>query len=253
MPTDDAPATSDRHADALSVPTHIAIIMDGNGRWANARGMPRAAGHERGVEALRRTVEAAGNLGIRYLTVYSFSTENWRRPAAEVNALFGLLKTFIKKDLARLREEGVKIRILGRREGLPDDIAVLVDKAERDTADNNEFFLNIAFNYGGREEIARAARKLGMAVANGDLDPADVSEGVFESYLDTSGMPDPDLLIRTSGEYRLSNFLLWQAAYCELVFFDVLWPDFDRSWLEKAIRIYNERERRFGAVTTGDA
>jgi undecaprenyl diphosphate synthase len=253
MPTDDAPATSDRHADALSVPTHIAIIMDGNGRWANARGMPRAAGHERGVEALRRTVEAAGNLGIRYLTVYSFSTENWRRPAAEVNALFGLLKTFIKKDLARLREEGVKIRILGRREGLPDDIAVLVDKAERDTAENNEFFLNIAFNYGGREEIARAARKLGMAVAQGDLDPTDVSEGVFESYLDTSGMPDPDLLIRTSGEYRLSNFLLWQAAYCELVFFDVLWPDFDRSWLEKAIRIYNERERRFGAVTTGDA
>ena len=253
MPTDDAPATSDRHADALSVPTHIAIIMDGNGRWANARGMPRAAGHERGVEALRRTVEAAGNLGIRYLTVYSFSTENWRRPAAEVNALFGLLKTFIKKDLARLREEGVKIRILGRREGLPDDIAVLVDKAERDTAENNEFFLNIAFNYGGREEIARAARKLGMAVAKGDLDPTDVSEGVFESYLDTSGMPDPDLLIRTSGEYRLSNFLLWQAAYCELVFFDVLWPDFDRSWLEKAIRIYNERERRFGAVTTGDA
>ncbi len=253
MPTDDAPATSDRHADALSVPTHIAIIMDGNGRWANARGMPRAAGHERGVEALRRTVEAAGNLGIRYLTVYSFSTENWRRPAAEVNALFGLLKTFIKKDLARLREEGVKIRILGRREGLPDDIAVLVDKAERDTAENNEFFLNIAFNYGGREEIARAARKLGMAVAQGELDPADVSEEVFETYLDTSGMPDPDLLIRTSGEYRLSNFLLWQAAYCELVFFDVLWPDFDRSWLEKAIRIYNERERRFGAVTTGDA
>lgn len=253
MPTDDAPATSDRHADALSVPAHIAIIMDGNGRWANARGMPRAAGHERGVEALRRTVEAAGNLGIRYLTVYSFSTENWRRPAAEVNALFGLLKTFIKKDLARLREEGVKIRILGRREGLPDDIAVLVDKAERDTAENNEFFLNIAFNYGGREEIARAARKLGMAVAQGERDPTDVSEEVFESYLDTSGMPDPDLLIRTSGEYRLSNFLLWQAAYCELVFFDVLWPDFDRSWLEKAIRIYNERERRFGAVTTGDA
>ena len=253
MSTDDASAPSDTHAGASRVPAHIAIIMDGNGRWAKARGLPRAAGHERGVEALRRTVEAAGEIGVRYLTVYSFSTENWRRPAAEVNALFGLLRTFIKKDLGRLKKEGVKINVMGRREGLPDDIAELVEKAERETASNSDFVLNIAFNYGGREEIARAARSLSADVASGAVLPEDVTEDVLASYLDTADMPDPDLLVRTSGEYRLSNFLLWQAAYSELVFFDVLWPDFDRAWLEKAVAIYSERERRFGAVSTGDA
>tara|TARA_R110000796_G_scaffold147674_5_gene264461 strand:+ start:5326 stop:6087 length:762 start_codon:yes stop_codon:yes gene_type:complete len=253
MSTDDASAPSDTHAGASRVPAHIAIIMDGNGRWAKARGLPRAAGHERGVEALRRTVEAAGEIGVRYLTVYSFSTENWRRPAAEVNALFGLLRTFIKKDLGRLKKEGVKINVMGRREGLPDDIAELVEKAERETASNSDFVLNIAFNYGGREEIARAARSLSADVASGAVLPEDVTEDVLASYLDTADMPDPDLLVRTSGEYRLSNFLLWQAAYSELVFFDVLWPDFDRAWLEKAVAIYSDRERRFGAVSTGDA
>ena len=253
MSTDDASAPSDTHAGASRVPAHIAIIMDGNGRWAKARGLPRAAGHERGVEALRRTVEAAGEIGVRYLTVYSFSTENWRRPAAEVNALFGLLRTFIKKDLGRLKKEGVKINVMGRREGLPDDIAELVEKAERETASNSDFVLNIAFNYGGREEIARAARALSADVASGAVLPSDVTEEVLASYLDTADMPDPDLLVRTSGEYRLSNFLLWQAAYSELVFFDVLWPDFDRAWLEKAVAIYSDRERRFGAVSTGDA
>ena len=253
MSTDDASAPSDSHAGASRVPAHIAIIMDGNGRWAKARGLPRAAGHERGVEALRRTVEAAGEIGVRYLTVYSFSTENWRRPAAEVNALFGLLRTFIKKDLGRLKKEGVKINVMGRREGLPDDIAELVEKAERETASNSDFVLNIAFNYGGREEIARAARSLSADVASGAVLPEDVTEDVLASYLDTADMPDPDLLVRTSGEYRLSNFLLWQAAYSELVFFDVLWPDFDRAWLEKAVAIYSDRERRFGAVSTGDA
>lgn len=252
MSTDDASAPSDTHAGASRVPAHIAIIMDGNGRWAKARGLPRAAGHERGVEALRRTVEAAGEIGVRYLTVYSFSTENWRRPAAEVNALFGLLRTFIKKDLGRLKKEGVKINVIGRREGLPDDIAELVEKAERETASNSDFVLNIAFNYGGREEIARAARALSADVASGAVLPEDVTEDVLASYLDTADMPDPDLLVRTSGEYRLSNFLLWQAAYSELVFFDVLWPDFDRAWLEKAVAIYSDRERRFGAVSTGD-
>ena len=253
MSTDDASAPSETHAGASRVPAHIAIIMDGNGRWAKARGLPRAAGHERGVEALRRTVEAAGEIGVRYLTVYSFSTENWRRPAAEVNALFGLLKTFIKKDLGRLKKEGVKINVIGRREGLPEDIAKLVEKAERETASNSDFVLNIAFNYGGREEIARAARAVSADVASGVVQPEDVSEDVLASYLDTADMPDPDLLVRTSGEYRLSNFLLWQAAYSELVFFDVLWPDFDRAWLEKAVAIYSDRERRFGAVSTGDA
>ncbi|MEH6742856.1 isoprenyl transferase [Hyphomonas sp.] len=253
MSTDDASAPSDTHAGASRVPAHIAIIMDGNGRWAKARGLPRAAGHERGVEALRRTVEAAGEIGVRYLTVYSFSTENWRRPAAEVNALFGLLKTFIKKDLGRLKKEGVKINVIGRRDGLPEDIAKLVEKAERETASNSDFVLNIAFNYGGREEIARAARALSADVASGAVQPEDVTEDVLASYLDTADMPDPDLLVRTSGEYRLSNFLLWQAAYSELVFFDVLWPDFDRAWLEKAVAIYSDRERRFGVVSTGDA
>ena len=253
MSTDDASAPSDTHAGASRVPAHIAIIMDGNGRWAKARGLPRAAGHERGVEALRRTVEAAGEIGVRYLTVYSFSTENWRRPAAEVNALFGLLRTFIKKDLGRLKKEGVKINVIGRRDGLPDDIANLVEKAERETASNSDFVLNIAFNYGGREEIARAARAVSADVASGAVQPEDVTEDVLASYLDTADMPDPDLLVRTSGEYRLSNFLLWQAAYSELVFFDVLWPDFDRAWLEKAVAIYSDRERRFGAVSTGDA
>lgn len=253
MSTDDASAPSDTLAGASRVPAHIAIIMDGNGRWANARGFPRAAGHERGVEALRRTVEAAGDLGVRYLTVYSFSTENWRRPAAEVNALFGLLKTFMRKDLGRLKKEGVKVTVIGRRDGLPEDIAALVEKAERETAANSDFYLNIAFNYGGREEIARAARSLSEDVAKGVAQTENITEDVFASYLDTAGMPDPDLMIRTSGEYRLSNFLLWQAAYSELVFFDVLWPDFDRKWLEKAIAIYSDRERRFGAVPTGEA
>lgn len=231
--------------------SHVAIIMDGNGRWAKARGLPRAAGHERGVEALRRTVEAAGNLGIRYLTVFSFSTENWRRPAAEVNALFSLLKAYVQRDLSRLKEEGVRVRIIGLRDGLPADVAALVDKAERETAANDTFFLTIAFNYGGREEIVRAARGVAEAVAEGRMKAEEVTEAAFGTFLDTDGMPDPDLLIRTSGEYRLSNFLLWQCAYSELIFLDVLWPDFDQACLEDALAKYRERERRFGAVLPG--
>ena len=246
-----APSPEGAGAERLPGPQHVAIIMDGNGRWAKARGLPRAAGHERGVEALRRTVEAAPDLGIRYLTVFSFSTENWRRPAAEVSALFGLLKSYVQRDLNRLKSEGVRIRVLGRREGLPADIAALVDKAERETADNSDFFLNIAFNYGGREEIVRAAQKLAEAVHRGDLQPEAVDEQTFEGFLDTVDIPDPDLLIRTSGEFRLSNFLLWQAAYAELVFTDVLWPDFDQATLEQAIAEYLSRERRFGAVSPG--
>ncbi|HRX72576.1 MAG: isoprenyl transferase [Hyphomonas sp.] len=246
-----APASEGAGAERLPGPQHVAIIMDGNGRWAKARGLPRAAGHERGVEALRRTVEAAPLLGIKHLTVFSFSTENWRRPAAEVSTLFGLLKAYVQRDLSRLTKEGVRIRILGRREGLPADIAELVDKAERETASNSEFCLNIAFNYGGREEILRAARKLALAVQSGGIAVDAVDESTFESFLDTAGIPDPDLLIRTSGEYRLSNFLLWQAAYTELVFTDVLWPDFDKAALERAIAEFHSRERRFGAVSPG--
>ena len=246
-----APASEGAGAKRLPGPQHVAIIMDGNGRWAKAQGLPRAAGHERGVEALRRTVEAAPDLGIRYLTVFSFSTENWRRPASEVSALFGLLKAYVQRDLSRLAKEGVRVRILGRREGLPSDVAELVAKAERETAHNSDFFLNIAFNYGGREEIVRAAQKMANAARQGNIDPDDIDEGQFEGFLDTAGIPDPDLLIRTSGEYRLSNFLLWQAAYTELVFTDVLWPDFNRSDLEQAIAEFQSRERRFGAVSSG--
>ena len=240
------PATDD-------FPDHIAIIMDGNGRWANGRGLPRAVGHERGVEALRRTVEAAQEVGLKTLTVYSFSTENWRRPVSEVNALFGLLKAYVKRDLNRLAQEGVKIRILGTRQGLPDDILELVKRAEDRTADNSEFNLCIAFNYGGREEVLRAAKAMASAIENGRVAASDIDEAAFSSFLDTSELPDPDILIRTSGEYRLSNFLIWQAAYAELVFMDVLWPDFGKHHLLEAIETYRKRERRFGGLASGAA
>lgn len=233
-----------------AAPRHVAIIMDGNGRWATARHLPRSAGHERGVEALRRTVDAAGELGIKYLTVFSFSTENWRRPPAEVNTLFALLKAYVQRDLGRLKAEGVRIRIIGQREGLPPDIASLVKKAEQETRANTRFNLTIAFNYGGRDEILRAVQAVARDVKAGIRDEH-ISESEFTAYLDTSGLPDPDLLIRTSGEFRISNFLLWQAAYAELLFCDVLWPDFGRSHLEEALKSYNERERRYGAVTPG--
>lgn len=248
-----ASQTGDGGPDASDLPEHIAIIMDGNGRWAKARGMPRALGHERGVEALRRTVEAAQEIGLRNLTVYSFSTENWRRPAAEVNALFGLLKAYVKRDLNRLASEGVRIRILGTREGLPDDVHELVERAESRTAENTAFNLCIAFNYGGREEIVRAAQKVAKHAIDGQIDPAALTEDIFESHLDTADIPDPDLMIRTSGEYRISNFLIWQAAYAELVFMDVLWPDFGKAQLLKAIETFNTRERRFGGLASGAA
>ncbi len=238
---------------ASDFPEHIAIIMDGNGRWAKSRGFPRAAGHERGVEALRRTVEAAQEIGLKNLTVFSFSTENWRRPVAEVNTLFGLLKAYVKRDLDRLASEGVRIRILGTRQGLPKDILDLVDRAEARTADNSGFNLCIAFNYGGREELLRAAQKFANAVQSGDVDAADLNEDSLTAYLDTDGIPDPDIMIRTSGEYRLSNFLIWQAAYAELVFMDVLWPDFGKTHLLEAIEIYRARERRFGGLASGAA
>lgn len=227
--------------------------MDGNGRWANSRGLPRAVGHERGVDALRRTVEAAQEVGLKNLTVYSFSTENWRRPVSEVNALFGLLKAYVKRDLNRLAGEGVKVRILGTREGLPEDILELLDRAEQRTLNNNDFNLCIAFNYGGREEVMRAAKALATAIVNDEVSADTLDEDGFEAFLDTSGIPDPDLLIRTSGEYRLSNFLVWQAAYSELVFMDVLWPDFGKRHLLEAIEIYRKRERRYGGLASGAA
>jgi undecaprenyl diphosphate synthase len=228
------------------VPRHIAIIMDGNGRWAKQRNRPRTFGHSEGVEALRRTVEAAGELGVTHLTVFGFSTENWRRPVEEVNALFDLLRLYVARDLDRLVNEGVRVRVIGERADLQKDIAEIIENAEARTRHNDKQNLTIAFNYGGQDEIARAARRLAQDVAAGKLQPDAVTPERFESYLDTAGLPPPDLLIRTSGEARLSNFMLWQAAYTELVFLDVLWPDFNRAALEQAIDIYNRRERRFG-------
>ena len=237
------PAPSSAPAPA---PRHIAIIMDGNGRWAKQRNRPRTFGHSEGVEALRRTVEAARDLGVSHLTVFGFSTENWRRPVEEVNALFDLLRLYVARDLDRLVKEGVRVRVIGERAGLQQDIAEIIENAEARTRHNDKQNLTIAFNYGGQDEIARAARRLAQDVAAGKLQSNDVTPDRFESYLDTAGLPPPDLLIRTSGETRLSNFMLWQAAYTELVFLDVLWPDFNKAALEQAIDIYNKRERRFG-------
>ena len=239
---------------AESVPTsgapqHDAIIMDGNGRWARARGRPRTFGHRAGVEALRRTVEAAGDLGIQYLTVFGFSTENWTRPPDEVSALIDLLRLYVRMDLDRLEREGVRVRIIGARDGLEPDLLQIIERAETRTASNAQLYLTIAFNYGGQCEISRAAKRIAMEVAAGRLDPATIDEDVFSAHLDTAGIPDPDLVIRTSGEQRLSNFLLWQAAYAELVFVDALWPDFGRADLESALAEFRRRERRFGAVS----
>lgn len=234
-------------------PAHIAIIMDGNGRWARARGLPRKAGHRAGVEALRRTVRAAGELGIEWLTVYAFSSENWSRPKSEISELMGLLKLFIRRDLAELHHNGVRVRILGSRNGLSPDIAALLYEAEELTAANTNMNLVVAFNYGGRDEIARAARRLSEEVSAGRLDPADVTAERLEQRLDTAGVPDPDLIIRTSGEQRLSNFLLWQAAYAEFVFLPCNWPDFGRDDLAAAIDVFEERDRRFGKVAPQEA
>ena len=229
-------------------PAHIAIIMDGNGRWAKARGLPRVAGHRAGVEALRRTVRAAGDLGVDWLTVYAFSSENWSRPKAEISDLMGLLKTFIRRDLAEIHQAGVRVRMIGERDGLSADIRALIEEAEALTAANRSMNLVIAFNYGGRDEIARAARVIAEAVAAGTLDPAEITPETFGQFLDTRLIPDPDLIIRTSGEQRLSNFLPWQSAYAELVFLPCYWPDFGPAELAQAIDSFAARERRFGGV-----
>jgi len=229
-------------------PAHIAIIMDGNGRWARARGLPRTAGHRAGVEALRRTVRAAGEMGIEWLTVYAFSSENWSRPKSEVSDLMGLLKLFIRRDLAELHQNGVRVRIVGSREELEPDIAALLLEAETLTAGNTNMNLVVAFNYGARDEILRAARALVADAGAGRLDPEKLTAEDFAARLDTAGMPDPDLIIRTSGEQRLSNFLLWQAAYAEFVFLPCHWPDFGPDDLAVAISVFEERDRRFGSV-----
>lgn len=230
----------------MSTPAHVAIIMDGNGRWAKARGLPRLAGHRAGVEALRRTVRAAPELGIRWLTVYAFSSENWSRPTSEVNDLMGLLKLFIRRDLADLHHAGVRVRVIGDRQTLQLDIRALLEEAEMLTAGNTKFNLVVAFNYGSRDEIVRAVRTLAAAAASGEIEPAAITAETMSAALDTSDVPDPDLVIRTSGEIRLSNFLLWQAAYSELVFLPCYWPDFSREHLAEALAQFAARERRFG-------
>ena len=235
------------------IPHHVAIIMDGNGRWAAQRGMPRGEGHRRGVEAVRNTVRVATELGIGILTIFSFSSENWSRPRSEILDLMALLRRFIRNDLADLHRNNVRVRVIGERESLDPDIARLLEEAESLTRANTGLVLVVAFNYGARQEIARAVRRLAEDVEAGRLHPEAITEDLLASRLDTSGLPDPDLVIRTSGEQRLSNFLLWQAAYSELVFVPVFWPDFDRATLEGAIAEYRTRERRFGGLAARNA
>ncbi|MFN3461647.1 MAG: isoprenyl transferase [Oceanibaculum sp.] len=236
------------HPQDREPPVHVAIIMDGNGRWAMARGQPRSLGHKQGAEAVRRAVRAAGELGVGYLTLFGFSSENWRRPASEIDDLMGLLRFYLRREIAELHGNNVRFRMIGDRSRLAPDIVALIENAERLTAGNGGLMLTVALSYGGRQEIAQAARALAAKVAAGEIDPAAIDEGMVADALETSGIPDPDLMIRTSGEKRISNFLLWQTAYSELVFLDVLWPDFGREHLEEAIREYHRRERRFGTA-----
>jgi undecaprenyl diphosphate synthase len=233
---------------AFDAPRHVAIIMDGNGRWAAARGLPRAEGHRRGVEALRRTIRAAGEIGIKIVTIFSFSAENWSRPANEIGELMGLLRRFVRNDLAELHKNNVRVRIIGERTGLDPDIGRLLTEAEELTKNNDGLVLVVAFNYGARQEIVRAVQHIGNEIAQGKMSPADIDMDSIARFLDAPDIPDPDLIIRTSGEQRLSNFLLWQSAYSELVFVPTYWPDFDRAALESAIREYQQRERRFGGL-----
>jgi undecaprenyl diphosphate synthase len=242
MPAASAPESG------FAPPRHVALIMDGNGRWAAERGLPRIEGHRRGVEALRRTVRAAGDLGIQILTIYSFSAENWSRPATEITDLMGLLRRFIRNDLRDLHNSNVRVRIIGERRNLDSEIRRLLEESEQMTRDNSGLLLVVAFNYGGRQEIARAAERIAQRVKAGAMQPEDVSADAISQHLDAADLPDPDLLIRTSGEQRLSNFLLWQSAYSEFVFVPVYWPDFDRLALENAIAEYRRRDRRFGGL-----
>ncbi len=230
-----------------SPPHHVAVIMDGNGRWAKARGLPRIAGHRRGAEAVRRTVEAAIELGVSYLTLYGFSSENWKRPAVEVDDLMALLRHYLRAEIAELHSQGVRLRVIGERARLGPDIVTLIENAERLTGENERLHLTIAVSYGGRAEIAAAARRLARMAVDGVLAPEDIDEDIFAAQLLTADLPDPDLVIRTSGEQRISNFLLWQTAYAELVFTTTYWPDFGKADFARALDEYNGRERRYGA------
>ena len=237
----------------MKVPQHIAIILDGNGRWAKAKGMPRNYGHAQGSKNVERICEEAWRMGIKYLTVYAFSTENWSRPESEVAALMKLLRNYMKTCLKTAEKNDMKIRVIGDIDPVDDDIKRRIRELEEATVDNGGLNFTIALNYGSRDEIVRASRKMAEDCAEGRLDPESIDETVFESYLDTHGIPDPDLMIRTSGEQRLSNYLLWQLAYSEFYFTDVPWPDFTKEELEKAVEEYNHRHRRFGGVEEGQA
>ena len=231
----------------MSIPSHVAIIMDGNGRWAASRHLPKIAGHREGARAVRRTIQAAIENGVAWLTIYAFSSENWRRPAGEVLDLTGLLRQYLKSEIAELKANGVRLHFIGDRAKFDPDIGADLTNAERDTASNTRLNLIVALSYGARAEIVEAARALADAARSGRLEPGQIDESMLAGSLATAGIPDPDLIIRTSGEQRLSNFLLWQAAYSELVFLDVLWPDFGAEHFAAALAEYARRERRFGA------
>jgi undecaprenyl diphosphate synthase len=231
---------------------HVAIVMDGNGRWAKRRNLPRSVGHQAGAEALKKIVQAAPDLGIKWLTVFGFSTENWSRPVAEVAELMALPQRYFKSDLPRLEREGVRVRVIGRETGLSKDLLKICREAEARTAHNDLLYLTIAFNYGGQADIADAARQLARDVAAGRVDAAQIDEALFSTYLSTTGLPPPDVIVRPSGEQRLSNFTLWEAAYAEFVFQDVLWPDYSPEHLKAAIAEFQTRDRRYGAVAADD-
>ncbi|MBB3394387.1 undecaprenyl diphosphate synthase [Rhizobium sp. BK538] len=237
----------------MTVPEHVAIIMDGNGRWAKQRGLPRTMGHRKGVDAVREAVRAAGDVGIKYLTLFAFSSENWRRPETEVSDLLGLLKAFIRRDLAELHRQNVRVKVIGDRHSLKSDILDLLVDAEETTKSNTALTLVIAFNYGSRDEIARAMASLARDVEAGRLRAQDISPALINARLDTAGIPDPDLIIRTSGEERLSNFLLWQAAYSEFIFVPEYWPDFSREIFYSALETFASRDRRFGGLVAKSA
>lgn len=249
MATHPAAASIEPERD-LRIPRHMGVIMDGNGRWAKQRGMGRSEGHRAGVEAVRRIVGLAIDYGIECLTLFSFSAENWRRPPDEVRFIFGLLRRFVSSDLEKLHASNVRIRIIGEREGLERGLRSIIDEVESRTAANTGLDLIIAFNYGAKVEIVNATRAIARKVAAGEIRPEDIDEATIARHLDTSGLPDPDLILRTSGEMRLSNFLLWQSAYAELVFVPENWPDFDESVFVRALRTYTERDRRFGGIRT---
>lgn len=232
----------------INIPEHLAIIMDGNGRWAQKRGLPRLAGHKTGVDAVRRTLESCKEIGIKVVTLFAFSSENWQRPLEEVDGLMGLLRFYLKSELARLHKEGVRFRIIGDKTALAADIQEMIAKAESVTANNDAFMLCIALNYGARQEMIQAMQKIAKRVQDGELAPSEVTQDLISQNLYTAGVPDPDLIIRTSGEQRISNFLLWQSAYAEFYFTDVHWPDFDKAELMRAMKAFGQRQRRYGKI-----